>query len=141
MMKKRLSWIAAVLALSVSSAWAQEPLTKAEETEAMLGMDHGQMDHGKMDHGSAPPPTAAAEGERAKPLAWTMGPCRAARPHPMPATPHAYSGGYTLDPARPLRLADEHNFGSLLADQFEVARARDNTSAAYELQAWYGRYL
>ncbi|MEK6814974.1 MAG: copper resistance protein B [Nitrospirota bacterium] len=139
MMKKRLSWIAAVLALSVSSAWAQEPLTKAEETEAMLGMDHGQMDHGKMDHGSAPPPTAAAEGDTGKAASMDHGSMQGGSAPPDARDPHAYSGGYTLDPARPLRLADEHNFGSLLADQFEVARARDNTSAAYELQAWYGR--
>ena len=52
---------------------------------------------------------------------------------------HAYSGGYTLDPARPLRMADEHNFGSLLVDRLERARTRDNSSTAFDVLAWYGR--
>ena len=70
------------------------------------------MDHGSMQ-GGAPPPDAR--------------------------DPHAYSGGYTLDPARPLRLADEHNFGSLLVDRFESARTSDNSFTTYELQGWFGR--
>jgi copper resistance protein B len=60
--------------------------------------------------------------------------------------PHAYSGGYTLDSgpyvlpgARRLRLADERNFGSLLFDRLEAVRTSDNTAAAYDLLAWYGR--
>lgn len=60
--------------------------------------------------------------------------------------PHVYSGGYTLDsgpydlPApRQLRLADEHNFASLLVDRLEAVRTSDISSAAYDVQAWYGR--
>lgn len=60
--------------------------------------------------------------------------------------PHAYSGGYTLDMGpyaqkgpRQLRLADEQNFGSLLVEQLETVRTSDNTTAAYDLQAWFGR--
>ncbi len=52
--------------------------------------------------------------------------------------PHAYSGGYSFGPER-LRLADEHRFGSLLVDRLEAVRSDGNTSAAYDLQAWYGR--
>ena len=70
------------------------------------------MDHGSMQ-GGAPPPDAR--------------------------DPHAYSGGYTLDPARSLRMADEHNFGSLLVDRFESARTSDNSFTTYELQGWFGR--
>lgn len=51
--------------------------------------------------------------------------------------PHAYSGGYPIRPDR-LTLADEHSFGSLLMDRFEAVRRDGNTSAAYDLQAWYG---
>lgn len=60
--------------------------------------------------------------------------------------PHAYSGGYTLSSgpyalsdARQLHMADEHNFASLLVDRLEAVRSSDNTSAAFDLQAWYGR--
>jgi copper resistance protein B len=60
--------------------------------------------------------------------------------------PHAYSGGfvrgsgpYALPDGNKLTLADEHAFGSLLADQFEAVRTDGDTSAAYELQGWYGR--
>ncbi|MBI5613283.1 MAG: copper resistance protein B, partial [Gammaproteobacteria bacterium] len=70
------------------------------------------MDHGSMQGGS-PPPDAR--------------------------DPHAYSGGYTLDPARPLKMADEHLFGSLLIDRLELARTSDRTTGQYELQARYGR--
>jgi copper resistance protein B len=68
-----------------------------------------RMDHGSMQGGS-PPPDAR--------------------------DPHAYSGGYTRGP---LRLGDEHRFGSLLVDRFESVRGRDNTATEYDLQAWYGR--
>ncbi len=116
---KRIVTIAlGVLALGLSPAWAQQPGT-------MPGMDHGNMGHGApasmeaaaggmgMDHGSmqgGPPPADARD-------------------------PNAYSGGYARGP---LQLGDEHRFGSLLVDRFESVSARDNTSAEYELQAWYG---
>mgnify|MGYP001595459333 FL=1 len=70
------------------------------------------MDHGSMQGGS-PPPDAR--------------------------DPHAYSGGYTLDPARPLRLADEDSFFSLMFDRLESVRTRDNTFTVYEFQAQLGR--
>jgi len=53
--------------------------------------------------------------------------------------PHAYSDGYDFGPIPRPRFADQLSFGSLLADRFEVARTADNTSAAYDLLAWYGR--
>lgn len=70
------------------------------------------MDHGSMQGGS-PPPDAR--------------------------DPHAYSGGYTLDPTRPLRLADEDSFFSLMFDRLESVRTRDNTFTVYEFQAQLGR--
>jgi copper resistance protein B len=86
---------------------------------AMPGMDQGGMDHGSMQGGAAPPDAR---------------------------DPHAYSGGYALDSGayalpggRQLRLADEHNFGSLLVDNLERARTRKNSFTAYDLQAWFGR--
>ena len=67
-----------------------------------------------------------------------MGSMQSGSAPPDARDPHAYSGGYTFGPDR-LRLADEHSFGSLLMDRFEVVRSDGNTSAVYDLQAWYGR--
>jgi copper resistance protein B len=52
--------------------------------------------------------------------------------------PHAYADGQDFGPYS-LRLGDMHSLGSLLADNFEVVRSDDNSFAAYDLQAWYGR--
>jgi copper resistance protein B len=107
---------------------------KPEKTQTageMPGMDHGSpsapqqgtaaMDHGEMNmQGGSAPPDAR--------------------------DPHAYSGGYTLGSGkyalpgpRQLRLADEHNFGSLLVDRLERVDTRDGNATAYEAQAWFGR--
>ena len=109
---------------------------KAGEMEAMPGMDHSQMNHsdaaskktgdmgdvnrsdGGMDHGSM-----SMQGGSAPPDA---------------RDPHVYSNGYDFGPL-PLRLADQKNFSSLLVENLEIMRAKDNTSAEYDLQAWYGR--
>jgi copper resistance protein B len=53
--------------------------------------------------------------------------------------PHAYSGGYDFRPTPRLRLGDEHSLGALWVDRFEMVRSSSNTSAAYDLQGWYGR--
>ena len=143
MIDSKLIFIAAMAVFGMSSVWAQEPAAPtmpemdhsdvqgrtsvAEDrmsgatqmdhgarsgTAPATGHDMGGMDHGSMQGGTAPPDAR---------------------------DPHAYSGGYTLDPARPLRMADEHNFGSLLVDRLERARTRDNSSTAFDVLAWYGR--
>ncbi len=53
--------------------------------------------------------------------------------------PHAYSGGYDFGSIPRPRLADEQSFASLLVDRLETVRNDDNTTGAYDLQAWYGR--
>ena len=60
--------------------------------------------------------------------------------------PHADSGGYTLESGpydvtagQRMRLADEHNFGSLLVDRLEAVNATGSNTATYDLQAWFGR--
>ena len=53
--------------------------------------------------------------------------------------PHAYSDGYDFGPIPRPRFADEQNFASLLVDRLEAVRNDDDTTAAYDLQAWYGR--
>ena len=65
---------------------------------------------------------------------------------PDAGTANSDSGGYTLTtgpyiPAgvRPLRMADQESFGSVLVDRLERAYSRDSGNwTAYDLQAWYG---
>jgi len=114
-----------------SLAAANGGTKKSGEMGAMPGMDHGGaapkkagdmsgMNHGSggMDHGSM-----SMQGGKAPPDA---------------RDPHAYSNGYDFGPLK-LRMADQKNFSSLLVDNLEVMRTKDNTSAEYDLQAWYGR--
>lgn len=60
--------------------------------------------------------------------------------------PHANSGGYehgegpyALPARQRLRMADQHNFASLLVDRLEAVQTADGNSRAYDLQAWFGR--
>ena len=128
MINPRASLFIAALMLGVAPIWAQVPVPVPE------------VDHSKMDHGSTPPPKQAA-GDDADKDAGKMdhGAMQGGDAPPDARDPHAYSGGYTLDPARPLRMGDEQNFGSLLVDRLESVRTRDNSSTAYDLQAWFGR--
>ena len=59
-------------------------------------------------------------------------------PPPDARDPHAYSDGYDFGPIARPRMGDEHNFGSVLIDRLESVRANSNTSAAYDIQAWFG---
>ncbi len=124
MMNMRVSLATAVLlALGVSSVRAQEPAAPAMspgEMGAMPGMNQGgksgtaqdgAMDMGSMSmQGGSPPPGAR--------------------------DPNAYADGYVRGP---LKLGDEHNFGSLLVDRLERGYARGNSFTAYDLLGWYGR--
>jgi len=138
-MRNRVALFALVMAgLMVSPVWAQEqerqdphaghrmsspamPANQgsdAVEQEGGMpgmngasGMDMGTMDMGSMQGGS-PPPDAR--------------------------DPHAYAEGYDFGPMK-LRLADTHSLGALLVDNLEAVRSDGNSSAAYDLQAWYGR--
>ncbi len=126
MLIRKLFFIAAMAVFGMSGTQAQEPATPA-----MSEMDHSQMDHGAM------PESAPAAGHDMGGM--DHGSMQGGTAPPDARDPHAYSGGYTLDPARPLRMADEHNFGSLMLERFERARTRDNSSTVYDLQAWFGR--
>lgn len=127
--------VAAIATLGAAPVWAQPqdaaagtpgharhgakppPAVVLKKTEgAMPAMDHGEMN---MQGGSAPLDAR---------------------------DPHADSGGYTLESGpyalpgpRQLRMGDEDEFGSLLIDQLERVRARDNSFTFYNLQARSGR--
>jgi len=142
---KQVHWIAvAVLAFGFAPAFAQEP---AKEAPPVLGMDHSQMDHGdvhgrtsaagdrmsgaaKMDHGKK---------DRGSAPAASHGSMQDGSAPPDARDPHAYSGGLVHGPDRQLKMADEHNYYSILVDRLEAARTRDRTTGQYELQARYGR--
>jgi copper resistance protein B len=88
---------------------AEHPMMPAPATPSATS-DAG-MDMGSMQGGSAPPDAR---------------------------DPHAYSDGYDFGPY-PLHMADTHSLASLLVDRLEAVRGDDGSSAAYDLQAWYGR--
>jgi copper resistance protein B len=139
MTNKWVDWLAAaVLALGLAPAWAQEPAGPMKSMPSMdqggqagMAQDTGQdmskmnqgggMNMGSMDmQGGSAPPDAR--------------------------DPHAYSGGYALDSGayalpgpRQLRLADEQSFGSLLVDRLERQYASEGDATAYDMQAWFGR--
>jgi len=138
----------AVMALSLSSSWAQDvvpqPAIIVAEMDSMPGMDHGSMDHGSMPDADRGGPSTDAP---AKPQG--MGDMEPAGGMPMgrmqggSAPPDArspdYSEGYDFGAIPRPVLADEHNFASLLVNRFERVKTDDNASATYDLQAWFGR--
>jgi len=93
----------------------------SHDMDTMSGMDHGSMagmSHGTMQGGAAP--------------------ADARDPHAFSAGYSLESGPYALPGPRQLRMADEHNFGSLMFDRLEAVRGSDQTTAVFDLQAWYG---
>jgi len=152
MMNNRVNLIAfAAMALSLSSAWAQDPLAQAKEAgkmEAMPGMDQGAMDHGSMpgmDQGDKSGVASGKAGDMSNmnqgdggmdPGAMSM---QGGSAPPDARDPHAYSDGYDFGPIPRPRMGDEDKFGSLLIDQLERVRTRDNSFMFYNLQARFGR--
>lgn len=59
----------------------------------------------------------------------------------MPAQrdPHAYSDGYNFQTVPKPHEADDMRVTYLLMDRLELSHTNDNTAAAYDVQAWYGR--
>jgi copper resistance protein B len=112
---------------------------QGQQQGTMPGMDHNTMPG--MDHGMAPMNNSNMSG-----MTMNHGSMQGGAAPAGARDPHAYSGGYTLTSGpyvlsgpRQMRLADEHNFGSLLVDRLEAVHTSGNTSAAYDIQAWYGR--
>lgn len=144
-MSKRISVIgAALLSVSILPAWAEDvPMDNMN----MDGMEHNktpakdsskkqQMDHGKMQGMSdgAGMKHSSKQGS----MQGGSAPADARDPHANSGGYSIESGKYALPGKRILVLADEQHFGSLLVDRLEVVDTSDNTSAAYDLQAWYG---
>lgn len=151
-------------AMGMQPLLAQDAMQTMPEMDhnSMPGMDHGDMqgqsqdamtgstmDHNTMpgmDHGTALSASDSTMGDMTDMSTMDPGTMQGGSAPADARDPHAYSGGYTLESGpydlpgpRQLRLADEHNFASLLVDRLETVRTSDNTSTAYDLQAWYGR--
>lgn len=132
MTNKRVYWLAiAMLALGLAPAWAQEP---AGAMKSMSGMDQGGQAGTAQDTGQDMSNMNQGGGMDMGSMSMQGGSAP-----PDARDPHAYSGGYGFGPLPKLRMADEHNFGSLLADRLERARTRDNSFTAFDVLAWYGR--
>lgn len=136
-MHTRIHWTALVIgALSLAPAWAQTP------GGSTAGTEHSQ--HQKNEMSTSP---AVKEGTDNSMPGMDHGDMNA-QGGPAPADardPHGYSGGYTLDkgpyssPATPrLRMADEHNFASVLIDRLERGYGRDSNDTVFDGQAWFG---
>jgi copper resistance protein B len=142
-MNKRTTLALAVLmGISIAPVWAEDaPMAEMDHSQ-MEGMDHSKMqkedkskkgatDHSNMEgmnHGSM---SGSMQGGSA--------PADARDPHANSGGYSIESGKYALSGPRILKLGDEHNFYSVLIDRLETVRTSDNTAAAYDLQAWYGR--
>ena len=156
--------VAAVTALSISSAWGQEKISAATggSKEMMPGMDHGGMSHEAtpamagsmpgMKHGepsgdaSAPKQDMGGMDHGSGGMDHGDMQMQGGSAPPDARDPHAWSAGYTLDSGpyalpgpRQLHMADEHNFGALLVDRLERVNTRDGNATAYDAQAWFGR--
>ncbi len=135
MINSRASLLVAALMLGAVPVWAQPP----GDVGTLPGVDHSQMDHSKMGHGSAPPTEETMRATEQGGRMFDHSSMQGGPPPPDARDPHAYSGGYTLDPARPLRLADEQMFGSFMVDRFESVRTSGNSFTTYELLGRFGR--
>lgn len=132
MRHKRVYWLAAaVLALGQAPAWAQQP---AGTMNSMPGMDQGGQAGTAQDTGQDMSNMNQGDGPGMGSMSMQGGSAP-----PGARDPNAYADGYDFGPIPRPRMGDEENFGSLLVDRFERVRASDNSSTAYDLQAWYGR--
>ncbi|MDT8384147.1 MAG: copper resistance protein B [Gammaproteobacteria bacterium] len=133
-----------LLTMVLLAAMGMQPVLAQDAMQTMPEMDHNSMPG--MDHGTALSASDSTMGDMTDMSTMDPGTMQGGSAPADARDPHAYSGGYTLESGpynlpgpRQLRLADEHNFGSLLVDRLETVRTSDNTSTAYDLQAWYGR--
>ena len=130
---------AALLAIGLTSAQAQESMAPAttNEMESMPGMDHSQM-----DHGSAPGVVPGTRPDAMEHAGHDMGNMNTGSMQggsaPADARdPDAYADGYRISPMM-AHMSGHQTFSALLVDRLEAVSTHDNSSAAYDVQAWYG---
>lgn len=101
--------VVAIMIAGLSSAWAQNDAHTNHEVE---GAVTAPMNHDAMP--SEPEPTSGLRD------------------------PHAYADGYDFSQFPMRHEGGGFKTGMLLVDKLEALRANGNTSAAYDVQAWYG---
>ena len=121
----------ALLTVSLSPAWAQGDMDH-ETMPADAEMDFSDMEMSDMEQPMDHSMGGSMNHDKSGMMQGGSAPADA-------RDPHAYSDGYDFGPIPRPRLADEQNFASLLVDRLEIVRSDGNTTAAYDLQAWYGR--
>lgn len=127
-------FVATIVTAAVSPAWAQDTKPATDHSQHSMPMDPSQ--HGSTPAQTGQMPVHLADGAGHDSM--SMSSMQGGSPPPDARDPHAYSGGHDFGPYE-LRLADTHSFGSLLIDNLDAVYSDDNTSTAYDLQAWYGR--
>lgn len=144
----RICVIAAALAAGLSPVWAGD-------MEPMSGMDAAGNDKAKMENGAMPgmqmpaakqkagAPAGAPSGDKStmKQDAGMDGPMsmQGGSAPPDARDPRAYSGGEDFGPIPPPRMGDREARAALLIDRLEAVHTGGNASAAYDMQAWFGR--
>ncbi len=132
---KRIARIAPVV-LVVAAGWPVPPAWAQDQPTTDPHAEHQMMSS------PATPPNpdgdAAGTAGATSEAGMDMGSMQGGSAPPDARDPHAYSDGYDFGPY-PLHMADTHSLASLLVDRFEAVRGDDNSFAAYDLQAWYGR--
>ena len=130
--------VATLTALSLGSLWAQEPTQTPEPTEEEK-KSSPTTDHSKMHHGSASSADSGGMDHSVAEGLGSGGKMQGGSPPHDARDPHAYSDGYDFGEMSPLKLGDQHNFSSLMADRLESVVTDEATSVTYDLQAWFGR--
>lgn len=142
MKNKCINFIAvAAITINMSSVWAEESMSPAnKEMGAMQGMDHSQMnDDPKPSSSDAMQDVISPyQGSEMKGMDMGSMSMQGGSPPADARDPHAYSGGFDFGPYD-LKLVDRINMGSILVDRLESVITSNNTSATYDIQAWYGR--
>ncbi len=137
------NWLWTILALALPGVLS----ANAQESQAMPMPHDGTMhEHHGSDAASTPvvkdqPAAMPTTGGNAVEMdaSHEMAAMQGGSAPPGARDPHAYSGGYDFGPIPRPRLADEHNFGSLLVDRLESVHSDGNSAAAFDLQGWFGR--
>jgi copper resistance protein B len=140
--KRKMNMTLNALSLALAFAGMSALPAVAQTMGATSTMDHSMMDHGSMQAPPTESPAEAMPGMDHGSSTQAQGGTASAEAR----DPHAYSDGYTLDSGlyalpgtRQLRLADEHNFGSVLFNRLERGFGDTSSSTAYDTQAWFGR--
>ena len=134
-MNNRNQWLAAAMMIvSLSPAWAQDDAHTGHASSA-AGME--QMNHEAMPEMSHDT-LSGMEDMSMEGMDMNHNAMPAEAPSSGLRDPHAYADGYDFSQFPMRHGGGDIKLGSLLIDRLEAVRTDNNTSAAYDLLAWYG---